>query len=269
MKKFKTQSWIVCLLVAFCLLFLPQFSKALTSQQIPLFTFSLSGGKGETLSGVAVNLDSTNAQAAITNGSITSLSLYKDDGSGQLNASLNNFIGSQSTVSIASTVTIPLSTTTEALGKFYLTMTTNGTWNGINPADSITVSTSLGKPFTISLGGNRPPVAVPTPTPTRTPTVSLLCQQSLETLQATNQTNQNIYNNAAENAQNTYGLAIIKAGTDYSQAAAQALDKKTESYANAALKFTQAQAEINNSLIIAKDAQIQANKKHKQPLRWL
>src|SRR6185436_17613664 len=109
---------------------------------------------------------------------ITSFFVYKDDGSGQFNPSPENLVGSKTGVNLGSdTIIVTVSGPTLA-EKFYLSMVISGTWSGINPVNSIKVTTTFARDFVISLGGNRIPSSspVPIPSPSTDPDAQLCSQ---------------------------------------------------------------------------------------------
>ena len=128
------------------------------SQQTALFTFSLNATAGETLSNVMVQIDKANASTTVTSGDLASLSVYRDDGSGVFDPSVDTLVGSQATVNIGTPTIVNSSTTTLASGKFYVSLATSGTWSDASPADSITATmftnailTSLNSPTTVQV----------------------------------------------------------------------------------------------------------------------
>ena len=109
-----------------------------SSAQTALFSFSLSNTATETLSSVLVNIN--NVSGNVTAGQLSSVSIYKDDGSNVFNPVVGNLVGSQNTLTIGSPSTVSPATTTQASGKFYISLATSGSWGNVNPADSMTVT---------------------------------------------------------------------------------------------------------------------------------
>lgn len=98
-----------------------------------VFEFALTADAGETLSSVAVTVNSSTA----VSGDLASVKVYKDDGDGSFDAS-DSEAGSNSTVNIGSTTTINTASNNTLTGaKFFVVLNTAVGWSG---ADSVTVT---------------------------------------------------------------------------------------------------------------------------------
>ena len=101
-----------------------------------IFEFALTGDASETLTSVAVTVNSATAVAA----DLASVAVYRDDGDGSFDA--GDFLaGSNTTVNVGSTTTVNATANNTLTGaKFFVVLTTSASWSG---TDSATVTFNL------------------------------------------------------------------------------------------------------------------------------
>lgn len=106
-----------------------------------LFAVTLAQTAAETLSSVAITI--TNSGASTASGSdFASVAVYKDNGNGTFDPATDAVAGTQATVSVGSATTVTTaSNNTIDGGKFFVALSTSGTWSSAaSPVDSVTAT---------------------------------------------------------------------------------------------------------------------------------
>lgn len=146
-----------------------------SSSPVGLFEFTLSADAGETLSSVSVIVNQANASTTVAGSDLAALALYKDDGNGNFDPSVDSLLGSQASVNVGGSTQVNVSATTTATGKFFVSLSTASSWSDAAPADSVTVTLPANGIVT-SLGALATPAAVTTNTITADTTAPQLVQ---------------------------------------------------------------------------------------------
>ena len=109
-----------------------------SSGQIGLFEVTLSQDAGESLASVTVTVADSGA-SGVSEVDLGAISVYKDDGNGVFSSTLDMLAGSNATVNIGATTTVETSLNNAINGKkFFVSLTTSGSWSDASP-DRITV----------------------------------------------------------------------------------------------------------------------------------
>lgn len=113
-----------------------------SSAPIALFSVNLSQTDSESLSSVTVNIANNGSSTAVGS-DIDLVSVYKDDGNGLFDSSVDMLSGSQSAVNIG-TSTVVTTSANNTIGTssslFFVTLKTAVSWSDTAPSDSITVA---------------------------------------------------------------------------------------------------------------------------------
>lgn len=137
-----------------------------SSAPLGLFEFSLSQDAGESLVSVGVLVQPTGT-STIVSSDLGALNLYRDNGDGLFNPSVDVVAGSQGTVLIGSTTTISatsnnsLSSATSTPTKFFVSLGTGATWSDALTPDSVTVTLVQNSIITTSNSPSSAPVTAP------------------------------------------------------------------------------------------------------------
>lgn len=113
-----------------------------SSDEIGLFSFTLTQNDGESLSSVAVTVNNAGTSTA-TSTDLGELAVYQDDGDGNFEPGDDDLAGSEADVNIGSATTVTTgSNNSIAVGgtKFFVSLTTDASWSDTAPADSVTAT---------------------------------------------------------------------------------------------------------------------------------